>query len=114
MIGAQSRREAIELIDEAVVAGARIVAACTIIGISDRTYRTWKNAGKLEDRRTTCKRPTPDRALSPEEREAVLERFCELDVCDMTPERAVSLLLDQREYLAFASTVRRLLKRQIS
>lgn len=111
MIGTRCRREAIELIDEAVVAGARIAKACEIVGITDRTYRTWKNAGRLEDRRTTCERPTPARALSQEEREAVLKRFCEPDVCDMTPERAVPQLLDQGEYLASASTVRRLLKK---
>lgn len=111
MIGTRCRREIIELIDEAVVAGARTAKACEIGGITERTYRTWKNAGRLEDRRTTCERPTPARVLIREEREAVIKRFCEPDVCDMTPERAVPHLLDQGEYLASASTVRHLLKK---
>ena len=44
MINASDRRQAVELIEEAVNAGAALYKACNELGISKRTYNRWKNS----------------------------------------------------------------------
>ena len=41
MISAPDRQLAVELINEARTAGARLQPACKVLGISDRTYQRW-------------------------------------------------------------------------
>jgi putative transposase len=41
MISASDRGKAIELIDEAVISGARLFKACNELGITERTYYRW-------------------------------------------------------------------------
>lgn len=43
MINASDRRQAVELIKEAVDSGAALYKACVELGISKRTYNRWKN-----------------------------------------------------------------------
>lgn len=55
MINASDRRQVVELITEAVDAGAALYKACAELGISKRTYNRWKKTDSdYIDKRTVC------------------------------------------------------------
>ncbi len=73
----EDRHIAINLIDEAVTAGARYVKACAVLEVDVRTLQRWKKAladqRSLEDRRkAAAAERTPANKLSDEERDAIL------------------------------------------
>ena len=69
LVSTSDREKAVELIDEARAAGARVKPACEVMGISDRTYQRWTNGGGVgEDQRPLTERPTPKNKLREEER----------------------------------------------
>ena len=94
-----------ELITEAVQAGARVVEACKCLGIAFSSYLKWHQNPQSEDRRAKREFGSNPRALSSEERQAVYERYCLPDVCDLSVRQAFYALLDKGEYLASESTV---------
>jgi hypothetical protein len=66
MISTRDRRQAIELIDEAVAAGARKARACAALGLSLRTVQRWtRDGGVGEDRRPHAERSTPPNGKRP-------------------------------------------------
>lgn len=109
MISAQDRRRAVELINEAVAAGARAIKACECVGIAFSSYSKWKQAPEDEDKRPSCPHPNNPRALSQQEQEALFERYCQPDVCDLSLRQAFYVLLDKGEYFGSLSTVHRVL-----
>lgn len=62
MISTQDRHAAIELIDEAVAAGARRARACALLGLSVRTVQRWTRDGEVSEDRARApsgrRRPT--------------------------------------------------------
>ena len=70
MISPADRRQAVALIDEANVAGARKSRACEALDISLRTYERWGSTGFEDDRKTRIQNPKSK--LSDEERQAKL------------------------------------------
>ena len=72
---ALNRRKAIELIDEAKATGARLVRACSVIGICLRTLKRWRKAfggdGDGMDRRKGSPSAIAHR-LSEEERQRIM------------------------------------------
>ena len=108
MINAPDRAKAIELIDEAVAAGARQSAACSELGLNERTLQRWR----LEpvDRRPQARRPTPRNKLSDAERQAVLQAANRPDCASLTPHQIVPKLADEDIYLASESTFYRVLR----
>ena len=74
MINASDHRQAVELIEEAVDAGAALYKACNELGISKRTYNCWKNSdSNYIDKRTICARPELVNKLTPEEKQEILD-----------------------------------------
>ena len=58
MISTQDRIIAVELINEARENGARLIPACKVLNITDRTYQRWTKEGDIkEDQRPLIKRP---------------------------------------------------------
>ena len=112
MIGLEDRRSLARAIDHARAAGARLDRACAIAGIAARTLQRWQVAEGLVtgDRRPTARRPVPARALSPEERSAVLQIANDPRFADLPPARIVPMLADEGTYLASESTFARLLR----
>ena len=108
MISASDRRNAIELIDEAVAAGARQSAACREMGLRERTLQRWR--GKPEDGRPGALRPVPANKLSEAERQAVLQAANRPDCASLTPHQIVPKLSDEGIYVASESTFYRVLK----
>lgn len=120
MISAPDRRHAVELIDEAREAGARLSRACTEIGISRRTYRRWHRGGEIcsdgvlsvsKDGRPDAVRPAPRNKLSEAEREEVLTTVHRPEFASLPPDQIVPTLADEEErYLASESSFYRILR----
>ena len=69
MTSTTDRAHIIELVDEAVAAGARQFMACAELCINTRTYQRWKHPDNPnEDQRPLAKRPEPKHKLTHEEK----------------------------------------------
>ena len=111
MISTRDRRQALELIEEAVAAGARKACACAALGLSVRTVQRWtRDGGVGEDRRPGAERPIPPNALSEAERAAVLTVCNDPEHASLPPSQIVPRLADQGIYLASESTFYRVLR----
>jgi len=111
MISTPDRRHAIELIDEAVIAGARQRKACEILEISSRTYQRWtQDETVLHDRRPCAQRPAPANKLSPKEREEILAITNSPAFRSLPPSQIVPTLADEGRYLASESSFYRILR----
>lgn len=104
--GVEERRRVLELIDQAVVAGARQCAACEELGLDERTVQRWR--GQQEDRRAGPK-TTPANALTAQERRRVLDVLTSERFRDQSPRQIVPKLADEGVYVASESTMYRLL-----
>ncbi len=111
MINVPDRRRAVELIDEAVEAGAPKNKACDEMEISLRTYRRWTQYGSVKaDGRPDAERPEPANKLKPEEREQILETCNKADYQSLPPSQIVPALADKEIYIASESSFYRVLK----
>jgi len=101
--------KAMQLISEAVMAGARKRLACETLGLTIRTLQRWQNLGiNCEDKR---KGPTkkPSNALSGEERKEVLTCLNSAECRNLSPNQIVPKLADKGEYLCSEKTMYRIL-----
>ena len=110
----QDRHIAIDLIDEAVTAGARCFKACTVLEIDIRTLQRWKKAldeqHSLEDKRkAAAAERTPANKLSDGEREAILKVCNQQEYQSLPPSQIVPRLADNGEYIASESSFYRVL-----
>jgi transposase InsO family protein len=112
MIGLEDRQALALGIHIAHGSGARLHLACQIVGIDLRTLQRWKASDGLVagDGRPLVVRATPDHALSPAERAAVLSAANEPRFADVPPARIVPALADEGIYLASESTFARVLR----
>ena len=95
-----------QLIDEAVMAGARRWRACEVLGLSVRTVQRW---GDNDDDRRRGPNTVPANKLSDSEREKLLETANSPEFRDQPPSQIVPLLADRGEYVGSESTFYRLL-----
>ena len=113
LISAPDRAKAVELIEEARAAGARLKPACDILGISERTYQRWIKGGSIqEDKRPVAKRPCPKNKLTEKERAEVIQVASSPEFADLTPHQIVPILADKGKYIASESTIYRILKEE--
>jgi transposase InsO family protein len=115
LIVPEDRHIAIDLIDEAVTAGARCFKACTVLEIDVRTLQRWKKAldeqHSLEDKRkAAAAERTPANKLSDEEREAILTVCKQQEYQSLPPSQIVPRLADNGEYIASESSFYRVLR----
>lgn len=103
------KQMAIQLIDEAVQAGARLCRACQVLGISTRTLRRWRGTGDLADRRKGAIRHCPH-ALSEEERQRIVTVCNEAQYASLPPSQIVPRLADEGVYIASESSFYRVLR----
>ena len=110
MISTPHRRTAIDLIADAVTAGARCFKACAELEISDRTLRRWTRDGQVHvDQRPLVPRPEPANKLSEAERAAVLNVCNSTEFASFPPSQIVPKLADRGQYLASESSFYRIL-----
>ena len=111
MTSASDRRKAIELVNEAVAAGARKDKACAELGISERTAQRWERDGEIAaDKRPTTIRPEPGNKLGEAERETILATCHRPEYASLPPSQIVPRLADQGRYLGSESTFYRVLR----
>ncbi|GGX88799.1 transposase [Litchfieldella qijiaojingensis] len=113
MISAQTRQQAVALIEEARAQGARLEPACRALGLTARTYQRWTRGDELqEDQRPFAERPVPANALTTAEEQAILDVCHRPAFANLPPEQIVVRLLDEEDrYLASVSTFYRVLRR---
>ena len=96
MINASDCRQAVELISEAVKAGAALYKECRELGISKRTYNCWKNTDNdYIDNLKTCERPDPQKKMTQEEKEQILEICNSEEFASKSPSEIVPILADR-------------------
>ena len=111
MISRSDRILAVELINEARAAGARLKPACDVLNISERTYQRWTIDGEIKvDQRPLVLRPTPKNKLTKEERAEIIKVVNSSEFADLVPSQIVPKLADQNKYIASESTIYRVLK----
>lgn len=108
LIPQEQRALAVELIQEATAAGARLFKACEVMEIHIRTFKRWK-AGKLTDCRKGAVKSVP-RRLNADERQAIIDVCCSKEYQDLNPYEIHVLLLDRKIYMASVSTFYRVLR----
>ena len=99
----------LELIDEAVASGARLRAACEILGLSVRAVERWRMADAGDDLRQGPK-SRPKNKLSEHEVARILDVVNWPEYRNLSPKQIVPLLADKGRYLASEKTVYRILK----
>jgi putative transposase len=109
MTGPAERAQLLELLDEAVAAGAGQARGCEILGIPERTVQRWRRGG-LEDGRPQAQRPRPANALSEEECDRALRLLCSARWRDLSPKQIVPRLAEEGVYIASEATLYRLLR----
>jgi putative transposase len=111
MINAPDRRRSVELIKEAVDAGASPKKACEVLEISHRTYERWTQEDEVKtDGRLTAERPEPANKLTPDERQRVLDICNEEAWQSLPPSQIVPALADEGIYIASESSFYRILR----
>lgn len=115
MISLQDRHMAIDLIDEAVTAGARQHQACAVMEINSRTLRRWKQQrcedhGLRDRRKEVAASRVPANKLTEEERQQIIKTCNRPEYKSLPPSQIVPLLADQGEYIASESSFYRVLR----
>ena len=112
MIGLEDRQALAQDIATAHADGSRLQPACEIAGIDMRTLQRWKAREGLSagDGRPQAVRPTPEHALSPQERAALLAVANEPRFAAVPPARIVPMLADEGVYLGSESSMARVLR----
>ncbi|EYF05457.1 IS3 family transposase [Chondromyces apiculatus] len=108
--GPALRESVLALVDEAVMGGARLGAACHLLELSARTIQRWRTPDLRGDRRAARRTPPANR-LSEDERRQVLALVTSDDYRGLSPRQIVPRLADKGVYLASESTIYRLLRR---
>lgn len=100
-----------QLINEAVLSGARKHRACEVAEISIRTVQRWcTNGAVAEDRRPAATRPIPSNKLSESERQSIIDVCNGPEFASSPPSQIVPELADRGEYLGSESSFYRILK----
>ena len=95
---------------EAQLAGARLDAACHLIGVSARTIQRWRRHPDADDRRCGPRHQAGN-ALSAREETQVLAVMTSAEYGHLSPKQLVPRLADAGRYLASESTFYRLKRR---
>jgi putative transposase len=97
-------------LNDAQRAGARLDAACGVIGVSARTIQRWKRHPDGDDGRCGP-RHRPSNALSAREETQVIALMMRAEWSHLSPKQLVPRLADEGTYLASESTMYRLRRR---
>jgi len=98
-----------ELVEEAVLAGARRAASCQILELSLRTLERWEKRPETGDGRAGPLTPPPH-SLTDEEKKMIIEVSNAPLYQDLCPWQIVAKLADSGRYLASESSFYRVLK----
>ena len=111
MITFQGQQKAIELIDNACTAGARLSAACELLGVSPRTVQRWRWQDKPDGRKAAAQQRIPGNKLSDQEQAHILTICNQPEFANMPPNQIIPTLADQGVYVASESSFYRVLRK---
>jgi len=108
----EDRQNLVRVIEQARSNGARVAAACDLVGIDRRTWQRWRAGDGLfqGDRRPHAVRPTPSHALSAAERARIITVANEPRFAETPPARIVPTLADEGIYIASEASFHRVLR----
>lgn len=114
MTSPEDRQLALDLVKEAVEAGARQARASEILGLTERTLRRWKRQLKeeqpLRDRRkAAASQRTPANKLTEAEKGGIIDICNQPAYQSLPPSQIVPKLADQGQYIASESSFYRVL-----
>ena len=105
------RKKIIELVDQALTAGARLSMACDIVGIPSRSLQRWRNdPDRVDGRKATGEQREPANKLSEQERMKILQIANQHEFSAMSANQIVPALADQGIYVASESSIYRVLR----
>ncbi len=110
MISLPQRRQIVQWVDEASVAGARRHQACALLGITARALQRWRQTGELENDGRTERAYESQNKLSDAEREQILAVANSAEFAHLPPSQMVPILAERGEYIASESTFYRVLR----
>lgn len=114
MIKPGDRKDVVDLINEAVQSGSRLIPACTQAEICTRTYERWvkgyKENNEYIDKRTIADHSNPHNKLTNEEKAQVLEIIIQPEYQSLPPSQIVPMLADEGIYVASESTFYRIMR----
>jgi len=99
-----------QLLEQAKRAGARLVEAVKVLGLSVRTIKRWRKEGVGEDRREGP-RSAPANAFSEAEVALALTTLSAACYRDLAPDVVAAKLADKGDYIGSSSTMYRILRR---
>ncbi|WP_407941944.1 IS3 family transposase [Microbulbifer celer] len=113
MIASEDRQVAIELIEEAVTAGAARYKACAVLNLTVRTLQRWEKAlqerSLVDQRKRAAQARTPGNKLTIEERQKILAVCNQPEYRSLPPSQIVPMLADQGIYIGSESSFYRVL-----
>ena len=108
LIAERDKAAALELIQEACYAGARLELSCELLGLDIRTIQRWKKEGSLKDKR--CGPITmPANKLTDVERAHIIKIVNLPEYRNQPPSQIVPNLADKGSYIGSESTIYRVL-----
>lgn len=104
------RQRVVQLLSEAMLAGARQKSACAVLGLSARTLQRWQEHDTLSRDARESRQFEPANKLSQAERDALLALANSAEFGHLPPSQIVPRLADRGEYVASESTFYRVLR----
>ena len=106
----QERQQQLELLTQAIAAGARQESACAVLGLSVRSVQRWREDGGVRADQRSLRQYEPPHKLTADERAEVLAVANSPEFGHLPPGQIVPRLADQGRYLASESTFYRVLR----
>ena len=104
------RLNLIAWLHEATQAGARLDKACTVLGLSLRTFQRWQTPEAVAPDQRTLRKTAPSHALTPVERAAILAVVNSKTYAHLPPTQIVPRLADEGCYLGSESSFYRVMR----
>jgi len=101
------RKSIIDLVGEAVASGCRILRACEVFGLEERTLLRWKSTPNDARHGPIA---TPSNKLSETERQLIIKTSVSVNFVNLSPHQIVPKLADGGIFIASESTFYRVLK----
>lgn len=108
LISQSQKKEALELVKEASIAGARKSKASELLGLPVRTIERWEKEGFCDNRKGSHK--APSNKLSDAEKEEIVKVLESSEFSDSNPNQIVPTLADRGIYLGSESSFYRILR----
>ena len=110
MTALAERQRCLDLLQEAVLAGARQALACAILGVNIRTIQRWTDGDAVTIDQRPLQHTVPAHKLTEAERATVLAVANSAEFAHLPPSQIVPRLADQQRYIASESTFYRVLR----